>query len=386
MRLTLVGGGLANGLIAYRLGRLRPEVDVTIVEADQALGGNHTWSFHASDLTPRQQAWVEPFVDARWPAYDVAFPAFARQVPLGYRSIASARLDRVLREQGTATLRLGARALGVSPARVVLEDGDILEADAVIDGRGYRPSPHLAIAYQKFLGLEVRTREPHGLARPLVMDATVAQRDGYRFVYVLPFAPDRLLVEDTYYSDTLELDVAATRGAIARYVAARGWIVAERLREERGVLPIALGGDFDAFWPLSDALPRSGLRAALFHPTTGYSFPEAVRLADEIATLPDLSAPALARATRAHAREAWERAGFYRLLDRFLFRAAEADGRYLLLERFYRLSPGLIARFYAGRSTWFDKARVLSGKPPVPVLRALRCLSERAGPPAAVAS
>ena len=43
------------------------------------------------------------------------------------------------------------------------------------------------------------------------MDATVPQRDGFRFVYTLPFAPDRVLIEDTYYSDGLDLDPAALR-------------------------------------------------------------------------------------------------------------------------------------------------------------------------------
>ena len=35
----------------------------------------------------------------------------------------------------------------------------------------------------------------------VVMDATVPQEDGFRFVYALPLDPDRVLVEDTYFSD-----------------------------------------------------------------------------------------------------------------------------------------------------------------------------------------
>jgi NitT/TauT family transport system permease protein len=36
--LLLVGGGLANGLLALRLSQLRPDLDVRIVEAAQTLG------------------------------------------------------------------------------------------------------------------------------------------------------------------------------------------------------------------------------------------------------------------------------------------------------------------------------------------------------------
>jgi hypothetical protein len=75
-------GGLANGLIAYRLGQVRPELRVLLLEGEDRLGGNHTWSFHATDLSAEQSAWLEPFVVHRWPAYDVVF----RHVGGGSRS------------------------------------------------------------------------------------------------------------------------------------------------------------------------------------------------------------------------------------------------------------------------------------------------------------
>ena len=69
--------------------------------------------------------------------------------------------------------------------------------------------------------------------------------------------------------------------------------------------------------------------------------------------------------------------GYWRLLNRMLFIAAQPDKRREVMERFYRLREPLIERFYAGRSTWFDKARILTGKPPVAIVPALRCLPER---------
>ena len=383
MRLILVGGGLANSLIAYRLSAMRPEIDWTILEGGPEIGGNHTWSFHAGDLTPAQQAWMEPFVTARWPEYAVVFPDLHRRLPLGYRSISADGLRAVMAAGPclglpASRIRTGAEVRDLRPDGVTLTSGEVIPADGVIDGRGYRPSPHLSIAFQKFCGLEVRTAAPHGQASPIIMDATVPQRDGFRFVYTLPFSSDRILIEDTYYSDGLELDVAATRDLVFDYARRRGWTVAEVVRDETGVLPIALGGDIDAFWADAAGVARSGLRAALFHPTTGYSLPDAVRLADRITMLQDLSAPSLFRETRAHSVACWEANGFYRLLDRLLFKAADPDRRYRLIERFYHFSPELVSRFYAGRSTFMDKARVLTGKPPVPIFRALRCLREPA--------
>jgi lycopene beta-cyclase len=42
-----------------------------------------------------------------------------------------------------------------------------------------------------------------------------------------------------------------------------------------------------------------------------------------------------------------------------------------VLQHFYRLPEALIARLYASSSTRADKLRILAGRPPVPVGRAL---------------
>jgi lycopene beta-cyclase len=59
-----------------------------------------------------------------------------------------------------------------------------------------------------------------------------------------------------------------------------------------------------------------------------------------------------------------------------MFRAGAAHERYRLLERFYGFDQGLIQRFYAGRLTNADRLRIVIGKPPVPILSALSCVSE----------
>ena len=87
----------------------------------------------------------------------------------------------------------------------------------------------------------------------------------------------------------------------------------------------------------------------------------------------DIGGPAMVRS----AAKNWKDRAFYRTLDTMLFRAAEPDQRYRILERFYRLDANLIARFYAGQSTMFDKMRVLSGKPPVPIGKAMTALNSR---------
>lgn len=371
---AIVGGGLAGGLIALALRHERPALDIRLIEAGP-IGGNHVWSFFGSDVAAADRWLAAPLVSYRWPDYDVAFPGHARTLDTPYYSIESDRFAAVVGSALAPHQLVAERAIAVGDGAVVLANGDRIEAAGVIDARGPADLATLDLGWQKFVGRELVLSAPHGLVRPIVMDATVEQIDGYRFVYCLPFDETRLFVEDTYYSDTPDLDRDVMGGRIAAYAAARGWRVTETVREEAGALPVAMRGDFEAYWRSGGVgVAKAGLRAALFHPTTGYSLPDAVRLAVAIAAAPDLSSPALHDLTYRTARRAWRERGFYRMLDTMLFRAAAPHERYRILERFYRLNPRLIGRFYAGRSTLMDKARILTGKPPIPIPRAIRAI------------
>ncbi len=370
--LLIVGGGLAGGLIALALADARPELAVMLVDAGERFGGNHIWSFFDTDVSAAGRALVEPLIAHRWPGYDIAFPGLRRTLATGYNSIESERLDAVLRTRLPAGRLFTGVGATIEPGGAALGDGRRIEAGAVIDARGAGDVALLDGGWQKFVGQVLHLEAPHGLDRPIVMDATVAQLDGYRFVYVLPFDERTVFVEDTYYSDTPELDVTAVRARVLAYAAARGWRATPGNRIETGVLPVITGGDFEDYWASSGPGAKAGMRAGLCQPTTGYTLPDAVRLALGIAAAPDLGQAALDRLTHDHARTAWRQRGFYRLLDRMLFHAAVPAERWRVLARFYRLSPALISRFYAGHSTLADKARVLIGKPPVPFWRAVR--------------
>ena len=372
--IAIVGGGLAGGLAALALAAKRPALDIRLIEPD-AIGGNHVWSFFDSDIARGDRWLVAPLVRYHWPRYDVAFPAFRRTLRMGYKSITGEALAEAVAAALPAERIIADRAKHVAPDHVLLARGGRLSARHVIDARGMGKTSVLTCGWQTFVGQALTVKGGHGVAQPVVMDATVDQRDGYRFVYLLPFDADTIFVEDTYYSDDPALDEAAVEDRIAAYAAARGWEVDGVSRRETGVLPVVIAGDFDRLWPASDRVARIGVRAGQFHATTGYSLAHAVRTAAALPALLDEEEDPAA-ALRARAAASWRGQRFYRMLAAMLFRAADPDARYRIFQRFYRLSPGLIARFYAGRSTAADKLRILTGKPPVPVGRAIAALKD----------
>jgi len=367
----LVGGGLANCLIALRLADAWPDIEILLLEREAALGGNHTWSFHGSDVSPTQLAWLAPLCEQSWSAYEVRFPSLRRRIEGSYHSINSANLHAAVRQLPTCKLLTNAAVHQVTASAVVLDDGRRFEASLVLDGRGDPGTSAFDVCFQKFVGQVVSLSRPHGLEAPILMDALVQQRDGYRFFYTLPLAPDRLLIEDTRYSEQPALARGEMRAAIADYAQTQGWVIDDVLREEEGVLPVVLDGDIDAFWSADFGVPRTGMRAGLFNFTTGYSLPEAVRCAELVANSPRLDSASLYSSIRARSEQLWRRGWFLRMLNRMLFRAAEPEERYRVLQHFYRLPQATVNRLYAGVPTWPDRMRILSGRPPVPVGRAL---------------
>lgn len=361
---ALIGGGLQNGLIALAIRARQPEARIVMIERGESVGGNHTWCFHAGDVGTGA-GWIEPLVVARWPGYDVAFEDKERTLDAPYACVTSRRLAKCVEDSlqvRGSVLFTRTTAVEVSADAVEIEvpwgKRRTVRARAVIDARGPDRLATSEGGWQKFVGQELELAEPHGLERPMLIDARVPQIDGFRFFYVLPLAADRVLVEETFFSDSAHLDVGAARVEIARYVDARGWRVVRVGREESGVLPMPLSVPA----PSTAAPLVAGYAGGWFHPTTAYSFPVAVRLAEHVAgRAPDqLFGAELDALARAHGKQL----AFATRLNRMMFRWFAPEHRHHVLARFYRLPAEVVARFYALETTALDRARVFVGRPP----------------------
>ena len=381
--IAIVGGGLAGGLTALAINRAHPAMRIALVEAGESFGGNHRWSWFEHDLGPEATDLLSGFTSTSWSGgNEVRFPAHRRQLAANYRSLDSRDFDAHLRRQlPQDAILTGMRATGLAADRVEIGDGPDIAARAVIDCRDAVPSEHLAGGWQVFLGQHLRTREPHGIERPVIMDATVDQPGAYRFIYLLPLGENEIFVEDTYYADSPVLDREMLARRIEGYAKAKGWS-AEVIHEETGVLPVITGGDFAAYRASlqQPGVALSGARGGFVHPLTSYTMPVAAANALAIAGAAHLPGSELADFVEKRAHDHWRGTRFYRLLGKMLFDAAIPEERYRVFERFYRLPEPLIERFYAARSTRFDKLRILSGKPPVPISRAVTALLGKGAP------
>lgn len=371
--IVIVGGGLAGALLAYRLKTQRPELSFALLQNGDDFPRHATWSFHRSDIGKENWPWLEPLVTHEWPGYTVRMPDYERNLcGSSYCTIRSADFfERLGIESYT---KFNAKVSSIAEQSVYLEGGDFLTGNVVIDARGWAPEQGRLCGWQKFVGIDLELESPHKLERPLLKDTTIEQKDGYRFFYLLPWSAKRLLVEDTRYSASQDFSVEEYTEEIISYVQRRGWHIKRIERVESAALPIPLLEPKRRGKP---EIPSIGMAGAFFHRVTGYSLPWAVRIADCLSRLDDYNPQAVTVELGRLRRSGKRMNEFSLLLNRMMFCAADPEERLNIFTRFYRLPEGLIQRFYADQMTVMDMARVLVGKPPVKVKRALRVVRAR---------
>ncbi len=353
----IMGGGLWGGLLAYHLTKFRPDINFELHEKDNTLGGNHTWSFHQSDLDSDSFQVIAPFIEKTWKGHSVFFPKHSRSLEMPYCSITSEGFHRVLCES--------------IPSEKLFFKSQIrpegLTNEIVIDASN-QDSLYGKCGYQKFLGIEVELAEEHGLSIPILMDAQVVQKDGYRFIYYLPWTSRRILIEDTRYSNNASLNLIELEADIQSILKQKNWKVEKVLRKESGVLPIPID-------PVSSQGNNISINlSGIFHDVTGYSLPDAVRLINELIKIQDWQRSTVLECVNNYRQKRHRDRSFFRLLNRLLFQAAEPKLRYLVLSHFYELSQPLIERFYSGKMNKLDYIRIFMGKPPVKITSAIEAI------------
>ena len=355
--LTIAGGGLSGCLLLAALKHRWPDLSLQLMEKSVQLCGEHTWSFHHDDVPAACWPWLDPLISKKWPGYEVFFPKHHRKFDSPYYSIKSRDLAQKITTLFPQEIHLKAP---------VSED----QADFLAMGWPARKEARF-YGFQKFVGLEIKTEKPHGLKVPILKDVRQAQTDGYRFFYVLPFSENELLIEDTYYSNSPDLDQDLICEEIKNYANQQGWKITQILKTEKGSLPLDLYGFEETFSPLA-----LGAAAGLAHPVTGYTLPAVLQ---QIQSLLEVSHPDLdlwKKQISVKNQQILKPYSYYRFLNRMMFKAATPSMRYKVLERFYTLPEDLIQRFYGGRTTLRDEFRILLGKPPVPILKAVREFSD----------
>ena len=356
--ILIAGGGLAGSLAALAMARHRPDVPLLIVEERETFGGEGFRTFSQAELGEDGAELAGPLAIDRWPGFYVAFPGLSRKLKAETAGFGAEDVHRAMTQAlQPKSYRLGTKVVAVREDALVLDGGETIKAEGAIDARGATAMSTLELLYEVRVTRDYRFDAPHRVDRPVLVDATADQSGGLRFFECVPLSDVRLLVAEICISERAQPDEQSGE-RIAAYVKARGWRRPLANGERTSVRPLPTGGDFAAFWRLGGArAAKLGLRGGFVHPVTGRTIGDAAQMALLLSGQRDFSGAALHDLFEAEAKQMWKKREFLRTITTSLAQSAPEDRR-ALLERLYRLDPGVIQRLLADRLGIADRWRV----------------------------
>jgi lycopene beta-cyclase len=357
--LLIAGGGVSASLAALAMARLRPEVPMMLMPEAEGLGGTRTLLLFDEGLSDEERDLVAPLVAVTWDSVYTAFPGKSRKLKLTCHAITPDRIEKAVREAlKPEQIRVEDKIVAVRDASLLLHGGETILGHGALDARLWAHQTTLELGWRRSFGWLCDFTAPHRVDRPVLADATMSEGKLCGFFSLTPFSETRLLVERVEYGSGAEVDTEAAAKAIADYVAARGWKGGAAAREEKGAVPVALGGDFAGYWRIGGArVAKLGVRGGFFHPATGSPLPDAIRTALLLTRQRDFSGGALHDLFETEAAALWKKRDYYRGFNRLMLRSGRGCAP---LAALYELDAALIGRFEAEQLGLFDRRKLMA--------------------------
>lgn len=218
------------------------------------------------------------------------------------------------------------------------------------------------VLQQHFIGWVVKTREPvFDVDQATYMDFSIEQKGNTRFMYVLPYAENRALVEYTLFSEDL-LQKEEYETAIEAYLTNKLSITDFEIEEtEMGSIPMTC---YDFQEHHSKNIRYIGTAGGWAKPSTGYTFASTSRkipiVLEYIKTGKPLNNLSLKN-------KFW----FYDLLFLDVLHKDNANGFQIFESLFENRSPQLIFKFLDEQTTIWEDLKYIWGCPKKPFIKAL---------------
>lgn len=275
--LAILGGGCAGLSLARELAKSQTLRSVVVIEPRQTYQDDRSWCFWAAD----SQA-LSPWFGHSWPRWSFGQIDAQQQhrecddFPYRYvRSIDFYRANlTTIKACPSIDLKLGQAVTELTTLDSgwrIITTGETYIAQQVVDTRPPAQTQlDQSTLQQCFLGAEIKLSRPANIDTQAVELMTdMRQVDGeFCFTYVLPFAPDHLLVEVTFFAKQPPTRTSL-QNQLNKLLVARGWADAEILRTEFAALPMGM--------PLKTNAKQkqpllAGMRGGALRPSSGYGF------------------------------------------------------------------------------------------------------------------
>jgi lycopene beta-cyclase len=352
--LLIAGGGVAGSVAALALARHRPEAAMALVGEEVRFGGGSAMLVLDAGLSAEERSLLGPIAPKSWDACYVALPSRSRKLKLACHLVTAEAIHLAIGDALPEGSVRTAKVVAIRDDSLLLPGGETLAGEGALDARGWAHQTTLEIGWRHRTARTCRFEEPHRVDLPVLADMTL-ETGGCGHFTCVPLDERTLRIERVDYARSA--DPPSDGGErIDDYVHRRGWRNGEPRKAESSSRPIALGGDFAAFWRIGGArVAKLGARGGFTHPFTGSALPDALRTGLTLARQASPAGSALHDLFEAEAAALWKRREFHRTVNRLLLeRGTDA------LAGLYDLDLALLERFFAEDVGLFDRRKILA--------------------------
>ncbi len=362
--ILIIGAGLSGLLTFIKLYKDHPELKLTMIDSAPGFNPHKTWSCHESDL-PVDSDWIHFYVDKYWKKSKVIFPKFEKIDNSAYLSIKSESFYEKIPSDIKKHIFWNQKILKTIKNNVYTQD-TIYQASTIIEASGNNIIPSGHFAYQDFVGYTIKTPLPHGINEPVIMDSHVEQKNGFRFIYSLPWSENEVLIEDTRYHLNKTATFASIEFDLKEYLNQKFPQGYEVVKKEQGSLPLPLSLDY-----YLKNFPRSsnaiGYRGGFFHGTTGFSLPFAIEIANKIAAQKIIKQETLESLLWREWLIQIKKLKTNVFFNKLIFISAIPNESYKIFQRFYELPQWTREHFYKNQLDFKTLLRIFTPIPPPPI-------------------
>lgn len=356
-RYSIVGAGAAGLSLCHALLERGITDEIVVLDQKPAFTNDRTWCFW--DQVPHPYSHLVSSCWHRWDVVGIDGRRARQSVEHGgYACLRGADfyayVSGIIRRHPNVTLKLGTAIGSALP-----------DADWVFDSRP-RPVQAGELTFsQRFFGQFIRTQAPAlNPASCTLMDFRVSQQHGLHFIYILPFSPTEVLIENTYIQPGTAEKITAEqhRREIGAYLQEHHGLHTYAVeREEAGAIPMT-----------PQVSPKRegrvffiGTAGGCSKPSSGYTF---TRIQSQCRQIADAAA--------AGTLDSFQEAPTptrYQFFD-IVFLQALHDTPEAFPDYFYRLfsrvPPETLTAFLSETSLWPSDLQILRALPLAPFLKA----------------
>ncbi len=352
--LLIAGGGVAGCFAALAMARLRPDEAMVLVGEEIRFGGGSGMLLLDAGLVAEERELLGSVIAQSWDACYVALPSRSRKLKLASHFVTTEAIHHEVADALPDRCARTAKVVAIRDDSLLLTGGESIAGSGAVDARGWAHQTTLEIAWRHRTARTCRFADPHRVDLPVLADLTL-ETAGCGHFTCIPIDERTLRIERIDYSRSPEGGADGV-DRIEDYVRRRGWHDGEPRKAESSSRPIALGGDFAAYWRIGGArVAKLGARGGFSHPFTGSALPDALRTGLVLARQSDLSGAALHDMFEAEAAGLWKRREFHRGVNRLLIDKGGAA-----LASLYDLDPAVLERFFGEALGLFDRRKILA--------------------------